>query len=148
MVRGGGEALRGRRTVVAALALATILVVAFWVVWFFGDRSLLAMESRPAYIEHEQSFVLADGWLGLCTAAAAVTVWRRRPSAFFWLVAGGGAGLFLGSMDALYDISRNDWFGTGGAGYTELLIVVLTWGLSLGLMAWAWRHREALLKTS
>jgi hypothetical protein len=51
-------------------------------------------------------------------------------------------------MDALYDISRNDWFGTGGAGYTELLIVVLTWGLSLGLMAWAWRHREALLKTS
>jgi hypothetical protein len=48
-------------------------------------------------------------------------------------------------MDALYDISRNDWFATGGAGYTELGIVVLTWGLGIGLMTWAWRRRRGLL---
>ncbi|HXA42961.1 MAG TPA: hypothetical protein VNV65_08645 [Candidatus Solibacter sp.] len=139
------DAVPGRRAVIALLVVATVLVVGFWVVWFFVDRSLLAMETRPAYIEHEQSFVLADGWLALCTAAAALALWRRHASAFFWLVAGGGAGLFLGSMDALYDISRNDWFATGGAGYTELGIVVLTWGLSIGLMAWAWRRRRGLL---
>lgn len=142
---GDREALPGRRAVIVVLLVATLLVVGFWAVWFFVDRSLLAMETRPAYIEHEQSFVLADGWLALCTAAAALTLWRRRPSALFWLLAGGGAGLFLGSMDGLYDVSRGDWFSTGGAGYTELGIVVLTYGLSIGLLAWAWRQRRGLL---
>ncbi len=135
----------GRGAVIAVLVVATVLVIGFWVVWFFVDRSLLAMETRSAYIEHEQSFVLADGWLALCTAAAALALWKRRASAFFWLVAGGGAGLFLGSMDALYDVSRGDWFSSGGAGYTELGIVVLTYGLSIGLLAWAWRQRRGLL---
>lgn len=135
----------GRRLVVTALALATILIAAFWVVWFFGDRALVATESRPAYFEHEEAFVLADTWLAVCTAAGAVALALRRPQALFWILAGGGAGLYLGCMDALYDLRRNDWFGAGASGYVEMAIVVLTWALSLGLLGWAWRNRRALL---
>lgn len=144
MTTPGAKDPPGRRTMIVLLAIATILVVAFWVVWFFVDRSLLATETGQGYIEHEQSFVLADAWLGLCTAAATLTLWRRHPSALLWLLTGGGAGLFLGAMDALYDVSRNDWFGAGGAGYTEFGIVLITWTLSIGLMTWAWRNRKAL----
>jgi hypothetical protein len=136
----------GRRAALIALLVGAVLIAAYWIVWFFVDRSILAMESRPAYLEHEQSFVLADAWLGVCTAAAALSLWRRSPAALFWIVAGGGAGLFLGSMDALYDISRNDWFGAGGAGYIELAIVIVTWTFAIALMAWAWRNRAALLR--
>ncbi|HEX6487257.1 MAG TPA: hypothetical protein VF137_00070 [Candidatus Dormibacteraeota bacterium] len=134
-----------RRAVIAALATVTLLIVAFWVIWFFGDRSLVATEARPAYFEHEESFVLADSWLALCTAAGAVTLTRRSPLALFWVLAGGGAGLYLGSMDALYDLRRNDWFGAGPSGYVEMAIVVITWALSLTLLTWAWRSRASLL---
>ena len=130
---------------IGLLVLATVLVIGFWLVWFFVDRSVLATESAPSYIEHEQSFVLADAWLGLCTAAAALTLWRRRPAALAWLLVGGGAGLFLGCMDALYDTSRNDWFGAGSVGYIEFGIVVLTLVLSVSLVTWAWRNRNGLL---
>ncbi|MFN2465448.1 MAG: hypothetical protein ABR598_04190 [Candidatus Dormibacteria bacterium] len=134
-----------RRVVIGMLVLATVLVIAFWAVWYLVDRSLLATETAPAYIEHEQSFLLADGWLAFCTLAGAVALWRRRPSALFWIIAAGGAGLFLGAMDALYDLGRNDWFGRGGAGYIEFGIVVLTCGFSISLMSWAWRNRQELL---
>jgi len=138
--------MRGRRAVLATLLLATVLIVVYWLVWFLVDRSILAMETRPAYIEHEQSFVLADAWLALCTAAAALALARRGRLALFWLLAGGGAGIYLGCMDSLYDISRNDWFGAGGAGYIELGIVVITFTFAIAILAWTWRNREALLR--
>ena len=147
MVAEPREGPPGLRLVIAALAIATLLIAAFWLVWFFGDRSLVATESRPAYFEHEESFVLADAWLALCTAAAAITLALRQPAALFWILAGGGAGLFLGSMDGLYDIRRNDWFGAGASGYVEFAIVLLTWALSITLLIWAWRNRSAILRS-
>lgn len=140
-------AVPGRNLVAVLLAAATVLVVAFWTAWFV-DRPLVATEANVAYYVHEQSFIAADAWLALCTAAGALSLWRCRPAALFWVLAGGGAGLYLGCMDGLYDVSRNDWFGAGASGYVELSIVVLTWVLSISLLAWAWRQRERLLAGS
>ena len=137
----------GRSLVAVALAITTLLVAAFWVAWF-ADRPLVATESNTAYYVHEQSFIAADAWLALCTAAGALTLFRRRPAALFWVLAGGGAGLYLGCMDGLYDVSRNDWFGAGASGYVELAVVALTWTLSIGILIWAWRNRAALLAGS
>ena len=124
---------------------AACMIAAYWLVWFFVDRSLLATESRPAYYEHEQSFVVADAWLALCCVFGAVALASRHPAALFWIVAGGASGLYLGCMDALYDVTRNDWFGAGASGYVELGIVILTWAISIALMGWAWRNRGAIL---
>ncbi len=141
----GSSRLPARRLIIGVLAAAACMIAAYWIVWFFVDRSLLATESRPAYYEHEQSFVLGDSWLALCCVLGAIALVRRRPAALFWVLAAGASGLYLGCMDALYDVSRNDWFGAGAAGYVELGIVLLTWGLSIVLMIWAWRNRDAIL---
>lgn len=134
-----------RRVVIGVLVVAACMIAAYWVIWFYVDRSLLATESRPAYYEHEQSFVLADIWVAVCCVLGAIALARRRAVALFWVIAGGASALYLGCMDALYDTSRNDWFGAGASGYVELGIVVLTWLLSIALMIWAWRNREAIL---
>ena len=64
--------------------------------------------------------------------------------ALFWLLAGGGAGLYLFGMDVLYDLQHGVW-GKGGNGVMELIINLLTLGLSLFVLRWAWVRRNALL---
>jgi hypothetical protein len=134
-----------RRLVVGALVIAALVTTTYWIVWFFVDRSILASDTRAAYYEFENAFPLADGWLVLCFVAAAVQLLRRRSSALLWVLAGGGAGLYLAAMDILYDLENQIWFRGGSAGLIELTINVLTVVLSIGLMAWGWMRRAAIL---
>jgi len=143
--RAAGIADRERRLVVSLMIAAALLIAAYWVIWFVVDRSLVASDTRPAYYEFEDAFPLADGWLALCLVAATVQLQRRHASALFWLLAGGGAGLYLAGMDVLYDIEHRLWFGGGAAGLIELGINVLTVVASVGLLAWTWRRRKPLL---
>ena len=138
---GPGE----RRLVVGVLLGAALLTVAYWAVWFLVDRAILASDTRSAYYEFENAFPLADGWLVICLVASAVQLLRRRGTALLWLLAGGGAGLYLAGMDILYDLEHGIWFGGSGGGLIELAINILTVAASLGLLRWTWRHRAALL---
>ena len=76
----------------------------------------------------------------------AVLVTFRR-AALFWLLAGGGAGLYLFGMDVLYDLEHGIW-GKGADGATELAINVLTLALSLFVLRWSWVHHAELLEPS
>lgn len=143
--QAGSRRIPGRRLIIGVLLVAAGVIAAYWAIWFFVDRSLLATESRPAYFEHEQSFVLADAWVALCCVLGALALARRRSAAVFWIIAAGASALYLGCMDALYDVTRNDWFGAGASGYIELGIVIVTWSLSIVLMIWVWRNRDAIL---
>ncbi|HXY27047.1 MAG TPA: hypothetical protein VEH82_02095, partial [Acidimicrobiales bacterium] len=67
-----------------------------------------------------------------------------RRAALFWLLAGGGAGLYLFGMDVLYDLEHGVW-GKGGNGLVELAINVVTLVLSVTVLRWAWVRRDALL---
>ena len=60
------------------------------------------------------------------------------------LIATGAAGLYLGSMDLLYDLEHNI-FSKGGGGAFEAVIVVLTWVFSITLLRYAWTRRGELL---
>jgi hypothetical protein len=144
-VTPAGISDRQRRLVVTIMLVAALLIAAYWVTWFLVDRSILASETRDAYYEFENAFPLADGWLVLCLVAATVQLLRRRSSVLLWLLAGGGAGLYLAGMDVLYDVEHGVWFRGGSGGLIELGINVLTVAASLGLLAWSWRRREALL---
>ena len=128
---------------IVLLLVVAVVVVAYWAAWF-GHRSLVASESRPAYQEFENAFPLADAWLVVALVASAATLWRRRPAALGWLLAGGGAGLYLFCMDVLYDLEHGIW-AKGANGVTELLINVATLTLSLGILRWTWRRRVALM---
>jgi hypothetical protein len=75
---------------------------------------------------------------------ALVTLVRRRPAALLWLIATGAAGLYLGSMDLLYDLEHGI-FGTGGGGAFEAVIVAVTWVFSVTVLRFAWTRRGELL---
>jgi len=108
------------------------------------NRSWLASEHRAAYYEFENAFPVADLWLAVACLLALVTLRRRSEQALLWLLAGGGAGLYLGCMDLLYDVEHGILL-KGGGGATEAVIVVLTFTFSVTLLTWAWRHRQDLL---
>ena len=132
-----------RRTVIVMLVVAIVLDAAYWTIWF-TNRDLIASETTQAYYDFENAFPLADLWLGLACVLALVTLVRRHPSALLWLIAVGAAGLYLGSMDLLYDL-EHDIFGKGGGGAFEAVIVAATWVFSITVLWFAWTRRSELL---
>ena len=132
-----------RRAVTVMLVVAIALDATYWTIWF-THRDWIASEHTKAYYDFENAFPLADLWLGLACVLALATLVRRHPSAFFWLVAVGAAGLYLGSMDLLYDVEHGI-FAKGGGGAFEALIVAVTWIFSITVLRFAWTHRGELL---
>src|SRR3954465_12202742 len=135
---------RDRRRLITVLAVVTAIDVLYWVAWF-ADRSLVASNTRSAYYEFENAFPLADGWLVVALLGAASALHRRSPLALFWLLAGGGGGLYLFGMDVLYDLENGIWWNSGAGGVVELVINVVTLLVSIGLLRWSWQRRDALL---
>lgn len=125
------------------LVVAIALDIAYWTIWF-TNRDWIASEHNHAYYEFENAFPLADFWLGVACLLALVTLRARRPSALIWLVCAGSAGLYLFSMDFLYDV-ENGIFTKGGGGAFEAVIVALTLFFSVTVLTWSWRHRGELL---
>jgi hypothetical protein len=136
---------RSRRGMAGLLLAAAVLIGAYWLAWLV-HRPLVASETGAAYTQFEDAFPLADAWLAFCLVAAAYCLWTARRAALFWLLAGGGAGLYLFAMDVLYDLQHGVW-GKGANGATELVINVVTLALSLFVLRWTWVRRDALLSS-
>ena len=134
---------RSRSLVLAALVIGTAMMVAYWALWF-AARDVVASDTSQSYYDFENAFPLADAWVLLCLLGGIVTLVRRMSGALFWLLAGGGAGLYLGCMDTLYDVEHGIW-GKGAGGAIELVIVVVTFVFSISLLRWSWRRRHSLL---
>jgi hypothetical protein len=132
-----------RRRGMALLIFASLLLAAYWVLWF-ADRSVVASEHTAQYIAFEQSFPLADGWLLGAALLATIQSWRRRPSALMWLFIFGGAGLYLCALDVLYDLEHRI-YSMGHGGTSELAINLATAAVSIGAIRVGWRFRRELL---
>jgi hypothetical protein len=130
---------------VVLLVAVAAAVVGYWALWY-GHRSLVASETRPAYYEFENAFPLADGWLVVALLGSAWALRRRRPGALGWLLAGAGAGLYLFCLDVLYDLEHGIW-AEGAGGAVELAVNIATLVLSLGVLRWTWRRRRDLLES-
>ena len=135
-----------RRTVQVLLIGAIVLDVAYWSVWF-TDRRLIASENTRSYDEFENAFPLADAWLGVACLLAWWTLTTRRPSALFWLLCAGSAGVYLFAMDLLYDLEHGI-FTSGGGGVVEAGIVAMTLVFSLTALRYGWTRRSELLGTA
>ncbi len=138
----GGRLMAG---VMLAVAAVTAL---YWIVWLVipGGRDVLAvLPTDQAYIRFENAFPAADGWMALAAAASAVQILRGKSSAIMWMFAAGGAGIYLGGMDVLYDL-ENGIYGllaqNPGSVSTEMAINVATLGISAWVMWWANKHRD------
>lgn len=133
-----------RTLVLVGLVIGAALDVAYWLLWFTA-REVIASETTEAYYDFENAFPLADLWLLVLIVGGFVAVLRRRPSALFWLLVGGGAGVYLGCLDLLYDVEHGI-FTSGAGGAIEAVIVTATFVLSISLLRWAWRRRRTLLE--
>ncbi|MGD0676875.1 MAG: hypothetical protein ABSC94_15790 [Polyangiaceae bacterium] len=124
-------------------ALAT---VAYWIVWFFVDRSALATIDRPEYYAFENAFPIADAWMATTGVLAAVALHRRRPTALLWMLLAGSATLFLACMDVLFDFENGIYQrGELGSVLVELFINVSCLLGGAAVIRFAWRHRVDLL---
>ena len=139
---------RGYWLTVALVAVAFVALVAYWVVWFFVDRAVLASDTTDSYYAFENAFPAADGWLAAACAATAWTLVKRRRSALFWLLIGGSSAIYLGLLDVLFDLENGIYqapTGDWGAVGTELVINVYSLGVGAWALAFGWRNRAWLL---
>jgi tryptophan-rich sensory protein len=144
----GGPSLPQLRVTLALVSVAFVAMVAYWVIWFFVDRSWLASLDTPSYFVFENAFPAADAWLAVACGAGAWTLWKRRPSALFWLLAGGSASIYLGLMDVLFDLENGVYRahnGDVGAVATEIAINVYALGVGVWALRFGWQHRAWFL---
>jgi hypothetical protein len=134
---------RARTLVLVGLVIGAALDIAYWALWFTA-RDVVASETTEAYYDFENAFPIADLWLLVLIVGGFVAVLRRRQSALFWLLVGGGAGVYLGCLDLLYDVEHSI-FTSGAGGVIEAGIVTATFVLSISLLRWSWRRRHTLL---
>jgi hypothetical protein len=139
---------RHYRLTLGLVLAAFVAMVAYWVIWFFVDRSWLANMDTQAYYVFENAFPAADGWLAVACAAGAWTMWKRRASSLFWLLAGGSASVYLGLMDVLFDLEngvyaapKGDWGAVG----VEVAINLYALGVGAWALAFGWRNRTWFL---
>ena len=132
-----------RTLVLVGLVIGALLDIAYWSLWFTA-RDVVASETTESYYSFEQAFPLADLWLLALIVGGFVTVLRQQQAALFWLLVGGGAGVYLGCLDLLYDVEHGI-FSSGSGGLIELGIVTATFVLSISLLRWSWRRRHTLL---
>jgi hypothetical protein len=131
-----------RRTVQAMLAVAIVIDIAYWSIWFI-HRDTLASEHTQAYYDFENAFPLADLWLGVACALALEGLVRVTRMATFWVTCAGSAGMYLFGMDVLYDLEHGI-FTSGGGGVIEAVIVALTLVFSLTVLRYAWTLHRAV----
>lgn len=132
-----------RRAVQTALIIAIVLDVVYWAIWFTRRDWIASLDSEGYYM-FENAFPAADLWLGLTCVFSLWAMAKRRPIAMFWLICAGSSGVYLFSMDTLFDL-ENGVFSTGAGGYFELFIVVMTAVFSVLVLTYAWGHRGKLL---
>jgi hypothetical protein len=136
--------------VLAAMTFAIVLTVAYWIIWFFVDRDLLASSHAATYFAFENAFPLADAWLALTLACGVIGLARRRAFGLLATLLAGGAGIYLGCMDVLFDLENGIYAsrpgGDASGSLIELAINILTFALGAAIVTWVWRHRRWLLK--
>lgn len=140
---------RGRGLIAGAMVLAAALIVAYWVIWFAVDRNLLASSRTDVYFGFENAFPAADAWLAATLIVGAVGLLRRRPWGLLATLLAGGAGIYLGCMDVLFDLENGIYLVPSGgdptAVFIEVAINVLTFALGAVVIAYIWRQRAWLL---
>ncbi len=130
------------RRVARLCVVLAVVIILYWVAWF-THRSLVASETTRVYVNFEQAFPLADGFIVVFLLLSAYALWRRAHWALLTLLMGAGAGFYLGGMDVLFDLEHGIWT-KGANGVVELAINVVTFVAALALSTWSWRHRGAL----
>lgn len=141
---------RGRVTIASVMFFAAAITLAYWLIWFGIDRDILASSHADYYYHFENAFPAADAWLGITLVIGAIGILRLQPWGLLATLLAGGAGIYLGCMDVLFDVENGIYQvprgGDPSAVMVEAVINVLTFGLGILVISWIWRQRIWLLR--
>lgn len=139
------EPARPKGFVVLAVILPVFSLgtIAFWIEFFTSGT--VSMSDTAAYIEHEQSFPLADSYMVVCALTCAVGLIRQRPWALVSGVMAGSAIIFLGLMDTLYSIQQGIFSRFTVTGVEAFIICAVCLILGPATIIYLWRNRRHLL---
>jgi len=133
--------------VLGALIVAVVVTIAYWVIWFFVDRSILASANTESYYTFENAFPVADGWMAVSALLGALALRKRRASVLLWCLCAGSASLYLAGMDILFDLENGIYkapTGDWGGVVVEAIINAATLFVGAYVVHWAWKNRRAL----
>ena len=135
---------KGFMVLAIILVVFALGVIAFWITFFTSGA--VSMGDSQAYLEHEQSFPLADGYMAACCLICAVGLFKRRSWALlFGLLAGSGI-IFLGLMDTLYSIQQGIFAAFDAAALEAFVICGVCLVLGPATIIYLWRNRSYLLQ--
>ncbi len=118
----------------ATLAIATALgIAAFWIAFFTIG---LAPQGAPAcYLAFERAFPLPDAALAAALLAAGISLRRGRPQGYALGLAAAGGLVFLGLLDASFNLQQGIYALSSGDLLTNAAINLWCVGLGLWLIA-------------
>jgi hypothetical protein len=128
---------------------AASAIILYWALWFLAPDFIQARHpgapDYEIYVHFEQSFILADAWLALAAVIGAIGLWNLRDWGFLFMLLAGGAAIFLGLMDLLYDMQHGMFVPLTGEAAIELVIVALLLCLGPLMVGLLWKQRELFI---
>jgi hypothetical protein len=132
--------------VVGLLIFAFVALVAYWVDFYaWGD---VQVRGDEVYLTFQKAFVLADGWLAVCSLVAAVGLLLRREWGFLFGLLAASSSVFLGLMDVCFNLNEGIYFLSSVQVWIELAINVTTLSFGVLIIAALWLRRADLLSWS
>jgi hypothetical protein len=116
----------------AVLLLVTAVVTAAYWLDFFVRGSVNVVDEEW-YIRFERAFPVADGFLALSSAVAAVGLLTSRPFGVAFALVAAGALLFLGLMDVTFNVDNRLYRYLGRSWPMRAELVINLWSIGLGL---------------
>ncbi len=118
-------------TTYAVLLLVTaVATVAYWVD-FFARGSVNVVE-EDWYVKFERSFPVADGFMAVCAAVAAVGLLADRGWGVAVALVTAGALVFLGLMDVTFNLENRLYRFLDTSWPMRAELVINVWSLGLG----------------
>ncbi|NHJ01131.1 MAG: hypothetical protein EAX86_03265 [Candidatus Heimdallarchaeota archaeon] len=117
--------------------IGAIVLIGFWIGWFAGILKSYAPtdEFYSFYMIFESSFPIADFWIVILLLISAFGILKNRSYGLFFAAAAGGALIFLGLIDATFNIQN------GVYQHDPLSIIVNLASLLGGTFALIWFGR-------
>jgi hypothetical protein len=132
----------GLHAVIGGLWIASAFNALYWILYF--TNGAVHASNDPVYLGFEAAFPAADAWLAIACIGCAEGLRRRHRWAVLYGIAAGSAFVYLGLMDALYNLEHGMYLHLSREMVAEMVINVTCFTFGPLLMWYVWHHRRWL----
>jgi len=136
--------------VIGAGIFAAIAIPLYFITWFAAPELIQARGPEAPdyhiYVNFEQAFILADGWLALFAVIGVFGLWKMRSWGFLFMLLAGSSAIYLGLMDLTYDLQHQMFVPLTGEAAIELAIVLTLLILGPAIIMILWSRRRLFIR--